>query len=372
MRMTFVLPGRGLFGGVRVVATHANKLIERGHEVTLVCLRRRLPRRPGALLRRAYHEARVAGGLDRDHLHDFKGRLLSARVEDLAKRVPDGDVVVATHWSTAEGVAGLPKCSGAKCYFIQHYEAHTFDAAKVDATWRLPMRKLVVARWLRDLAAEKFGDSTAVVTPNGIDPRQFDAPPRDPHRPPAVGVMYSAAPWKATAVAFEAVRLARREIPEIALVCFGAKEPTEALPMPGQTHFHLRPPQDHIRDIYAGTDVWLCPSETEGFGLPPLEAMGCRCPVVVTRCGGPMDFVEDDGNGHIVDVGDAPAMARYVVAILSDAALWRRLSDAAYATRARFSLERSVDRFEQALLDVHTADTRANTGTLSEREVTSA
>lgn len=97
--------------------------------------------------------------------------------------------------------------------------------------------------------------------------------------------------------------------------------------------------------------MWLCASETEGFALPPLEAMACRCPVVVTRCGGPMDFVKDGINGHIVGVGDAQAMANRVVAMLSNAALWKRMSDAAYETCERFGLDRSVDLFEAALRD---------------------
>lgn len=109
LRITIVLPGRGLSGGVRVVATYGNKLIERGHQVTIVCLRHRLHWRPRPLLRRIYRDVCIGSGLQRDHLHDFKGLLLSSRAEDLSDRVPSGDVVVATHWLTADPVATLPE-----------------------------------------------------------------------------------------------------------------------------------------------------------------------------------------------------------------------------------------------------------------------
>ena len=35
--------------------------------------------------------------------------------------VPDGDVVIATWWETAEWVVELSSRKGAKAYFIQHY-----------------------------------------------------------------------------------------------------------------------------------------------------------------------------------------------------------------------------------------------------------
>lgn len=346
-RITFVLPGRGLAGGIRVVADYGNLLQARGHEVTIVYFRRPWPRRPVSLARRVFHELRRP---ERDHLDGFAGRLVAASPERLAQHLTAGDVVVATHWTTAQPVADLPAACGAKFYFVQHYEAHSFDAAQVDATWRLPLRKVAVARWLTDLARDKFGDEDAVWTPNGVDGALFDAPPHALHDPPVVGTMYSPAPWKGCGVAFEAVRRARREIADLGLVCFGASPPAPELPLPENTTWHLRPEQKAIRDIYAAADVWLLASATEGFGLPALEAMACRCPVVATRCGGPADFVEEDVNGYFVDVGDAEAMAARIVTIVSDPARWKRLSDVAYATvRERFTIEQAFARFAAAL-----------------------
>jgi hypothetical protein len=43
MKITFVLMGRGLSGGVRVVVQHANLLRARGHDVTIVSQRLALP-----------------------------------------------------------------------------------------------------------------------------------------------------------------------------------------------------------------------------------------------------------------------------------------------------------------------------------------
>ncbi len=349
MRVTFVLPGRGLFGGIRVVALYAQRLAERGHEVTVVVFRPRWPRRPKAALQRLATATRRTIGLDRDHLDGLPCRVVSVPVEDLAVAVPDGDAVLATHWLTADPVATLPAAKGRKFYFIQHYEAHSFDTQSVAATWRLPFQKLVVARWLADLARTHFDDPSALVVPNGVDAALFDAPPREPHDPPVVGFMYSSAAWKGVSVASRAIMLARASLPRLGAVSFGASRPVAGVPLPPRTAFYLRPRQSRIREIYASADIWLCASETEGFGLPPLEAMACRCVAVSTQCGGPSDFITDGVNGYLVDVGDADAMAQRMVELLSDRDRLIRMSQAAYETRLRFGWEQSVDLFEAAL-----------------------
>ena len=351
LRITFVLAGRGLFGGVRMVVAHGNGLIRRGHQVTIVCLRQPWPHRPRAFLKRLGREVRAVAGLDRDHLDEFQGQLLFVEGEKLARRVPDGDVVVATHWLTADSVAALPGAKGTKIYFIQGFETHAFAASQIEATWQLPMRKLVVSHWLRDQILTRVNDDQVVVVPNGISAEQFDAPPRTLRHPPTVGMAYSPAPVKGSAMAFEAIRLTRREIRDLKAICYGAGPPSREIPIPEDVAYYRRPTQSQLRDIYAGADVWLCASEKEGFALPPLEAMGCRCPVVVTRCGGPAEFVEDGVSGFFVEVGDVNAMARQMVTVLSSEEDWARMSDAAYETARRFDMERSDRLFEQALLD---------------------
>lgn len=351
MRITFVLEGRGLSGGVRVVVHQANLLRSRGHQVTIVSRRVPYPRKVKSLAKRLRWDLKQAMGLLRDHVDDFSGPVFTVSPAQFAERMPDGDAVIATYWTTAQPVMDLPARCGRKFYFVQHYEAHSNDPAQVDATLRLPMKKLVVARWLQTLLRERFDDPDAVLVSNGVDLELFDAPRREPHDPPAVGVMYSRLKWKGAATAFAAIERARKEIPNLKVVSFGSEQPGDDLPLPADTQYACCPPQGQIRGLYAATDVWLCPSTTEGFALPPLEAMACRCPVICTRCGGPEDFVEEGYNGHLVDVGDAEAMAERLVALLRDPQRLRTMAEHAYVTRLRFTWKRAVDRFEAALRD---------------------
>ena len=97
--------------------------------------------------------------------------------------------------------------------------------------------------------------------------------------------------------------------------------------------------------------MWLSASRLEGFGLPALEAMACRTPLVSTRYGGPMDFVRDGENGFLVDVDDPAGLAERALQVLRlPEPEWRRMSDAAHATGHALTWAQSARLFEKGLV----------------------
>jgi len=354
MRITFILPGRSLSGGAKVAATYAERLLRRGHDVHVAYRKRGWPEpwHVRGFAARCGEQVRGWLAAQSDHLSCLpRDRLIAASAGRpiTASDLPDGDAVVATWWETADWVAALPPSKGKPFYLVQGYEVWGGDTERVDATWRHPMQKIVVSRWLLDLARDRFGDSRAVLIPNGVDLEQFFAPPRHAHDPPAIGLAYSTTGLKGIDVALEVVQHVRQRLPELRVVSFGTERPDAALPLPPDTVFHRRPPQDLLRHIYSSCDVWLLTSRREGFGLPALEAMACRCPVVATRCGGPEDFVRDGVNGALVDVDDVPGAADRLVELLRDRDQLRRFSEAAQQTAAEFDWDRSTDSLERVL-----------------------
>lgn len=352
MRITFVIPVAGLAGGIRVVAIYARILAERGHRVTVVSLpwprpslrqtlRQLLRGRPW---RQGSREGSHLDGLNVEH------RVLERHRAVVDTDVPDGDVVVATWWETAEWVAGLSPAKGVKVLFLQHHEVFDYlPVQRVRAVWRLPIQKIVVAQWLADVARDQYGDPSALVVPNAVDMAQFHAEPRDKQLVPAIGLMYSAAPFKGTDISLEALRIVQRRIPEIAVTAFSAQPPSPRLPLPPGTRFHLRPPQDRLRDIYAACDAWLFASRTEGFGLPILEAMACRTPVIATPAGAAPELIAG-GGGWLVRHEDPQDMADAIERVCRmSPAEWRAVSDRAYQTASGYSWEQAADCFEQAL-----------------------
>ncbi|WP_340122718.1 glycosyltransferase family 4 protein [Methylobacter svalbardensis] len=265
--------------------------------------------------------------------------------------MPDANVVVATYYTTAYGVQNLSPAKGAKVIFIQGYEVEEGKPnPKLDATWRMPMHKITISKWLVQLAREKFEDTVVSHVPNSVDLDQFHAAPRGKSPVPTVGLLYNTTPLKGCGTSLKALERVVTAMPSIRLVCFGAEHPDFRLPLPHFAEFHYQPPQEKIRELYAQCDVWLCGSNVEGFHLPPLEAMACRCPVVSTCVGGPMDIIEEGVNGHLVDVKDVDALADRVLRVLNlSQERWQQMSNAAYRTATRFTWDDATDLFEKAL-----------------------
>lgn len=337
-------------GGVKVVATYAERLLLRGHEVTVITPR---PHRPSlrdharALVREGRWLRRNGSHLDSRSVNH---RVLSHGGPLSDDDVPDADAIVATWWETANWVARMSPRKGAKLIFIQGYECVDDGRPEIDATWRLPFQKIVVSRWLEELARTRFADSQAILVPNAVDISQFDAPPRRKQPRPTLGMLSHRSPLKRTDLAIAAVERIRARIPNLRVVSFGSEPPDRHLALPTGFEFHLLPEQAHIRNLYSACDVWLCSSHREGFHLPPLEAMACRCPVVSTRVGGPEDLVRTGENGYLVDVGDVAGLSDAAcLVLLASETRWRQMSDAAYEAARRNGLDDAVAAYERAL-----------------------
>lgn len=352
MKITFVLPHCGLAGGIRVISIYAERLRQRGHDLTIVSTPERpvTPReRFRSILRARPIRKPCAGGSHFDGLQ-IKHVVIDSDRPITNDDVPDADVVVASWWQTAEWVSRLRESKGAKFHFIQHYEMWGGPKERVDAVWRLPLHRVVVSKWLKQLAEEQFNDNEVAYIPNSVDHRQFFADVRAKQAVPTLGFIYSTAPFKAVEVAMKAISILRQNVPNLKIVSFGADPPSAMLPLPQGTEFVRCPPQDSIRDIYAKCDVWLCTSRTEGFGLPALEAMACRTPVVATRAGGFEDTVEHGENGFLVPVGNAAMVAQRAQSLLeSSPAVWRQFSDAAYSGATRYSWDDATELWEATM-----------------------
>ncbi|MFY9550716.1 MAG: N-acetyl-alpha-D-glucosaminyl L-malate synthase BshA [Thermoanaerobaculia bacterium] len=101
-----------------------------------------------------------------------------------------------------------------------------------------------------------------------------------------------------------------------------------------------------VETILPATQLMLLPSDAESFGLAALEAMACGVPVVGTAAGGLPEVVEDGVHGALKPVGDVEGMAQAAIAILQEAALWRRISQACRERAERdFPRDAIVERY---------------------------
>lgn len=351
MKITFVTPFPDMSGGIKVISIHAQLLARRGHDVSIVSQGFKKPDLK-TLVRSVLKDRDFTYFKSKPSHLDYirlPHKIINHPPPITDKDVPDADIVVATWWETAEWVMNLSDFKGAKVYFIQAHEIYDYlPKERVSATYAFPMQKITISRWLVDIMRNKYGDAETSLVPNSVDTNQFHAPPRDHQPVPTVGMLYSKVYWKGCDISLKAFELATEEIPDLRLVAFGKEAFKNQFPR--GTRYYQLPPQDKIRDIYAGCDVWLCGSWEEGFGLTVLEAMACRCPAVSTKVGGPLDIIEDGVNGFLVPTGDIKGLSGKLIKVLSmPDERWKQMSEAAYRKAASYKWEDASLAFEKAL-----------------------
>lgn len=341
-------------GGIRVVSIYANLLASRGHQVVLVSpplptptfrqrLRNTLRLRPWP--KEVGHTKSHLDGLGLDH------RVLSTWRPICDADVPDADVVIATWWETAEWVYALSPSKGAKAYFIQHHEVFEYlPLERVRQTYRLPLHKITIASWLVDVMGQQYGDRTVDRVPNAVDHSLFFAPVRGRQDRPTLGFLHHNTAFKGVEISIAAAKAIRTRIPDLRIISFGSNAPDDRLKLGDDVEFHLAPPQEQLRELYAQCDVWFATSHSEGFNLPVMEAMACRTPVVSTRTGWPLETIKSGKNGMLVDVGDVEGVVDGALWILGlSEPKWMQLSQGAFDTVAGCNWAASTELFESAL-----------------------
>jgi glycosyltransferase involved in cell wall biosynthesis len=355
MRITFISPTVDMSGGMRVIAIYAQHLARMGHVVHIVSPPPVIPPLRHKLKSLLKGTGWPDNSAPKSH---FDGSELSHHVLDRWRPVvdgdvPDGDVVIATWWETAEWVNVLRPSKGAKVYFIQGHEVFPYlPVARCRATYRLPLHKIVIARWLKRVMSLQYGDDAVDLVPNSVDRSQFFAPVRGKQPIPTIGLLYSTNPLKGLDASLAAIRSARQQITDLRVIAFGNQQLASDLGIPGEIEFFHSPPQNEIRNLYARCDVWITSSRSEGFNLPAIEAMACRTPVVATRTGWPEEAIKSNWNGVLTDIDDVAGLAQGVEWVLSrNNEEWMMLSSNAYETAASGSWEESAELFERALMN---------------------
>jgi glycosyltransferase involved in cell wall biosynthesis len=117
-------------------------------------------------------------------------------------------------------------------------------------------------------------------------------------------------------------------------------------PSPGAV-FAGRVSDGGLRALYENAACLAFPSTTEGFGLPPLEAMGLGCPAVVAPCGA---LPEACGDAALYAPPDDPAAWAAAIRRLADEPRLRvRMAEAGRERAALYRWEDSARRLLETI-----------------------
>jgi glycosyltransferase involved in cell wall biosynthesis len=94
-------------------------------------------------------------------------------------------------------------------------------------------------------------------------------------------------------------------------------------------------PREDLIALYSGARALVYPSLYEGFGLPPLEAMACGCPAIVSNTSSLPEVCGDAA--YYVDPSSPDAIAEAILKVATDEPMRTVLKKKGLAQAARFN-----------------------------------
>ena len=349
MKINFILPKIGVSGGVKVVFEYANHLQERGHDVSIIYPW--IPMLPSKWYR--YNFRTLLKSIFQKIINsegsipigwNLKANLV--KVPTLAERyIPDADIIVATWWKTAYYVSKYNKSKGEKFYLIQGYEIWEGLNEKVNMSYKLDFKNIVISTWLKDIIINNVHAEIEALILNGINLNQFYSENvKRKDNSIRILMQYHTLKLKGIDDGIKAFEIVKEKHPTIKLVMFGLNTGKN---VPVYSEFHRNPTVDELRRIYNSCDIFLFPSRNEGFGLPPMEAMACKIPVVTTNVGAVPDYTILGETALVSPPNDPESLAENIIRLIENERERKKIAENGYNYIKQFTWNKSTDELEK-------------------------
>ena len=365
MRISFVLPGSSPTptGGVKIIYEHANRLVARGHAVTILhgaYVTRKSGLRGVGRAGASYLLNRV--GLMRwrpDRWFKVDPRIDLRWAPNLAGAwLPDGDAVIAASWQAAEWVRQYPDAKGRKFYFAMDFErfmeAGPELRGRIALLHRSGLRTMVISPAGSDMIVAGGGAPPCLV-PCALDfgtyslQEPFDADSRS-----MIGFPARLERHKALGDAVAALTQVRERSGFSGVVwAFGGARPPQ---LPQWIEYQPFPSDAELARLYNRSKLFVVPSLYEGWGLPGSEAMACGAALVSTDNGGVRAYAEHGTTALLTPPGNPELLADAVCSLLDDEARRLRLARAGYEQIRQFSWERASSDLERCIMAAFSTD----------------
>ena len=296
------------------------------------------------------------------------GQRMGAAVDHLSNVMPEADITVATDAETVWPVALAGR--GALAYFAQHYEPYfwkerfggTASRREAELSYRLGLHQLANSPWLQQ-KLQSESSHRVWLCPNAIDHSIFDgAPaPRQFNEPLRI-ISYGGrgAEWKGFRDMCEAVRIVRDRAGanQVQWSVYG-----DALLPPNNPICRYLPlgflAPAALASAYRRNHLLLSASWYESFPLFPIEAMACGLATITTQPGTEA-FAEHLQTAWVVPPRDPEALARAVLAMVTDEAQRLKLAQAGRERALQFTWAGAGAAMDNALREIVAAAANTN------------
>lgn len=336
VHVVYVMTHVGVCGGVKIILEHANRLLDLGLKVTIVC---HFPQPTWFPLRARYIEVPFEEGLH--------------------SGIPECDVIVATYWDHIQECIETGK---APVVYLEQGDFHLFDISKtspeikafIECQYALPPFIATVSEQVSEIIDRNYGRK-AVVIPNAVDRSVFNPNgARHSAGTPYILMMGSQhLVFKGVQDVIEAYRRLKARLSGSQKVDLVWITPEKPSCIPDEVaQVYVRPSQAQIAELYRGALMFVSGSYYEAFSLPVLEAMSCACPVLTTDSIGIRDYVVPGQNALVAPPGDVDALAEQMALLLGNVQLRDSLVRAGLATAGKYRWDTIISRLAQFYREV--------------------
>ena len=309
MKIGFVLPmpTTKIVGGYKVVYEYANYLAQKGNDVTIFYNSEK-GRNSKSLPPFLVYSLRQLISFREPSWFDLLPDVRKVNLYSLKSRYFKGyDTVIATAAETAVFVNKLSVKN--KIYLIQDFEKNWQLAEdQLFETYNYPnMTLITVSKWLVKKVSEHTNKKIYYI-PNGIDEKVFKnyGHPRKKH---SIAMLYHLDQRKGADIGLRVIFKLKQKYPDLEANLFGTpKRDTNWPEWINYTRF-AKPKQ--VANIMNNSNVFLCTSRFEGFGLTGLESLFCGCSFVTTDCGGVREYASEN-NATICKIDDVEGLTEGV------------------------------------------------------------
>ena len=222
---------------------------------------------------------------------------------------------------------------------------------------RLPL--VAVSGKVKAALARHYRAEDAIVIPNGISSSRFNTEVRNKLRVPArEAVGFSSSDfvllligndWRKKGLICLLQALALSKTEQLKLVVVGRDEvsPFRALVERYQLGSRVRflPDRADPEFYYAAADAYVGPSVEDAFAIPPLEAMACGLPTIVSSRAGVSEIVTHGADGLVLRNPEDPSELAALIAQIYDSKEYReQLGRNAAETARQFTWERNAEQ----------------------------
>lgn len=329
LEITYIMVWTKVCGGSKIILEYANRLAKKGHKINIV----------------TYDEYP-----DWYELSDKINFVKVPENEDIEKYIPNSDVVVPTSWKC---IRKAIKANKGPVAFFEQGGSHLFEIDRLSEIKRkvvydrmqLPPFIYTVSKYSAEKIEEIYGRRSSIIY-NALESKIFY--PREKERNEneiSITIVGSEDfKFKNVGEVLEVIRELKEKY-QIKLNWITQTEPK--INIEEGKNAIVNPEQKIIGDVLRNTDIYICNSEYESFGLPTLEAMTCGATVITTDTGGMRDFVIDRENALVIKHHNKEDMKEKIEMLINDKNLMHNIAQKGIITASKFNWNNTILSMEK-------------------------